>query len=110
MSRKIKSIPPVDDTSAAYQKKADTLLASDTASVELKAKAQALKTLMTAQSAAVDAYNASLTESNNMVTDFNARVDAIANANKALTALGTQLAIAGTLHINDASTLGITNV
>ena len=110
MSRKIKIIASVDDTSAAYQKKADTILASETASVELKAKAQAFKTLMTTQSDAVDAYNASLMESNGMVTDFNARVDAIATANRALTSFATQLAIAGTLHINDASTLGITNV
>ncbi len=110
MSRKIKIIPPVEDSVPGYFKRADTILASATASADLKAKAQALNDLLTEHSPTARAYNTLLLEANAVVNDFNARVEAINATNKALSAFATQLAVAGTLHINDASALGINNV
>ena len=110
MSRKIKIVSPVEDSVTGYFKRADTILVSATASAELKAKAQALKDLLSEHSPTVSAYNTVLNDANVVVNDFNARVEAINTANKSLSAFATQLAVAGTLHINDASALGINNV
>ena len=110
MGRKTEIIKPVEDTSAAFLSKAEIILASDTASTELKAKAQTLKDLIVAHTPTVSAYNALQTEPNALVIEFNLRVDGINSARKALTVLATQLAVGGTLHINDAAALGINRV